>query len=58
MNSQERVASRLLKSITESLNIDPDNLAHGAEQFITPNGIEVYPVQINRRTVFVTIPED
>ena len=58
MNSQERVPSRLLKSITESLNIDPDNLAHVAGRFITPNGIEVYPVQINGRTVFVTIPED
>jgi hypothetical protein len=29
-----------------------------AGQVITPNGEQVYPVQINGRTVYVTIPED
>jgi hypothetical protein len=41
-----------------ALEIDPDKLARVAGQFITPNGNQVYPVQINGRTVFVTIPED
>jgi hypothetical protein len=37
---------------------DPDKLARVAGQFITANGNQVYPVQINGRKVFVTIPED
>jgi hypothetical protein len=28
------------------------------QQFITPHGNQVYPVQMNGRTVFVTVPED
>ena len=58
MNSREQLANRLLESISESLCLDPDNLAHVGGHFITPNGNQAYPVQINGRTVFVTIPED
>lgn len=59
MNSRKQVAaSRLLHSISESLDLDPDKLAHVAGQFITPDGNQVYPVRINGRTVFVTIAED
>jgi hypothetical protein len=58
VNSWEQVASRLLDSISESLNVDPDKLARVAGQFITPNGNQVYPIQMNGRTVYVTIPED
>jgi hypothetical protein len=59
MNSRGQVASRLLQSISEPLDLDPDKLAHVAGQkFITPHGNQVYPVQMNGRTVFVTIPED
>ncbi len=58
MNS-EQDASRLLDSISEPMNVDPDKLARVAGQFITPNGNQVYPVQIkNGRTEYVTIPED
>lgn len=58
VNSRKQVASRLLDSISESLTLDPDTLARVAGQFITPNGNQVYPVQINGKAVFVTIPED
>lgn len=58
MNSREQVASRLLDSISESLNLDLGKLARVAGQFITPNGNQVYPVRINGRTVYVTVPED
>lgn len=60
MNSRKHVAtSRLLHIISESLDPDPDNVAHVAGQkFITPNGNQVYPLQMNGRMVFVTIPED
>jgi len=58
VNSRKQVASRLLQTISESLNLGPDKLAHVAGQFITPHGNQVYPVQINGRTVFVTTPED
>jgi hypothetical protein len=58
LNSREQVVSRLLDSIGESLYFDPDKLARVAGQFITPNGNQVYPVQINGRKMFVTIPED
>jgi hypothetical protein len=54
----EQDADRLLDSISESLRIDPDRLARVVGQFITPNGNQVYPVRINGRTVYVTIPED
>jgi len=57
MNS-EQDASRLLDSISEPMNVDPDKLTRVAGQFITPNGSQVYPVRINGRTVYVTIPED
>ena len=43
---------------SETLSVDPDKLARVAGQFITPNGNQVYPVQMNGRTVYVTIPED
>lgn len=58
MNSREQVASRLLNSISESLDLEPDKLARVAGQFITRNGNQVYPLQMNGRTVFVAIPED
>ncbi|HLM81390.1 MAG TPA: hypothetical protein VK302_12270 [Terriglobales bacterium] len=58
MSSPEEVVRHLLDDISESLNFDPDKLARVAGQFITPNGNQVYPVQINGRTVYVTIPED
>jgi hypothetical protein len=57
MNS-EQVASRLLASVSESINVDPDRLARVAGQFLTSGGHQVYPVRINGRTVYVTIPED
>ena len=57
MNS-EQGASRLLDGLSESINIDPDRLARVAGQFITPDGAQVYPAQINGRTVYVTVPED
>ena len=49
VNSREEVASRLLHSISESLDLDPDKLAQVALQFITPNGNQVYPVQMEGR---------
>jgi hypothetical protein len=58
VNSREQVASRLLNSISESLDLGPDKLARVAGQFITPNGNQVYPLQMDGRTVFVAIPED
>jgi len=58
VNSREQVASHLLDSISESLNSDPVKLARVAGQFVTPNGNQVYPAQIDGRMVYVTIPED
>ena len=58
VSSPEEAARHLLDGISESLNSDPDKLARVAGQFITPNGNKVYPVQMNGRTVYVTIPED
>ena len=58
MNSPEETARRLLDSISESLDFDPGKLARVAGQFITPNGNQVYPVRIDGRTAYVTIPED
>jgi hypothetical protein len=58
MSSPEESARRLLDSISESLDCDPDKLARVAEQFITPEGNQVYPVRLNGRTAYVTIPED
>jgi hypothetical protein len=58
MSSPEETVRHLLDNISESLNFDPDKLGRVAGQFITPNGNQVYPVQINGRTVYVTIPED
>jgi hypothetical protein len=57
MRSSEE-AARLLDNISESLSVDPDKLARVAGQFITPNGSQVYPVRLNGRTAYVTIPED
>ena len=58
MSSPEVAARRLLDGISESLDLDPGKLARVAGQFITPEGHQVYPVRINGRTVYVTIPED
>jgi hypothetical protein len=58
MNRPEEAARRLLDSISESLSVDPDRLARVAGQFITPNGSQVYPVRLNGRTAYVTVPED
>lgn len=58
MSSPEEVARRLLDSISESLKLDPGKLARVAGQFITPDGNQVYPVRLNGRTVYVTVPED
>jgi hypothetical protein len=57
MNS-ERMPGRLLDGISESISIEPDTLARVAEQFITPSGHQVYPVWINGRMVYLTVPED
>jgi len=45
--NSEQGASRLLGSISESINFDPDKLAPVAGQFITPNGNQVYPFKTN-----------
>ncbi len=58
MSNPEEAARRLLDGISESLDCDPSNLARVAGQFITPEGNQVYPVQLNGRTVYVTAPED
>jgi len=58
MNSPEEAARRLLEGISESLNVEPGKLARVAGQFITPSGNQVYPVRLNGRTVYVTVPED
>ena len=58
MSRPEETARRLLDSISESLDIDPGKLARVAGQFITPTGNQVYPVRLNGRTAYVTIPED
>jgi hypothetical protein len=58
LNSPERAARRMLDSISESLDLDPGKLARVAGQFITPSGNQVYPVRLNGRTVYVTVPED
>jgi hypothetical protein len=52
VNSREQIASRLLDSISESLKFDRDKLACVARQFMTPNGNQVYPVQIKARMVY------
>ncbi len=53
----ERVR-RLLDSISDPLDCDSDELARVAGQFITPHGNQVYPVEMNGRTVYVTVPEE
>ena len=58
MNTRKQVTSRLLDSISESLDPDPGKLAHVAGEFITPHGNQVYPIQFGGKTVFVTIPGD
>jgi len=58
MSNPEETARRLLDSISESLNVDPDNVARVAGQFITPEGNQVYPVRLSGRMVYVTVPED
>jgi len=56
--SNPEEARRLLDSISESLNLDPAKLARVAGEFITPEGNQVYRVQLNGRTAYVTVPED
>jgi len=58
MSSPEEAARRLLNSISESLDLDPDKLARVAGHYITPEGNQVYPVRLNGRTAYVTVPED
>ena len=58
MSNPEETARRLLDSISESLDLDPGKLARVAGQYITPEGNQVYPVRLNGKTVYVTIPED
>ncbi len=58
MSSPEEAARRLLDSISESLDFDPRKLARVEGQFITRSGNQVYPVRINRKTVYVTVPEE
>ena len=58
MSNPEETARPLLDSISESLDLDPGKLARVAGQVITPSGNQVYPVRLNRRTVYVTLPED
>ena len=58
MKSTEGNARRLLESVSESLDIEPANLARVEGQFITPNGNQVYRVGFEGKTEYVTIPED
>ena len=58
MSNPAEPARRLLDSMSESLDLDPGMLARVAGQFITPSGNQVYPVRLNGRTVYVTVPED
>ncbi len=57
MNSNsEEAALCLLDSISESLDLG--KLARVEGQCITPSVNQVYPVRLNGRTVYVTVPED
>lgn len=58
MTTPEETARHLLHSISESLDLDPRKLARVEGQFITPNGNQVYPVRLDARTVYVTVPEE
>jgi len=58
MNNPEEAARRLLDGISESLDLDPGKLARVEGQFITPEGNQVYPVRLDGKTAYVTIPED
>jgi len=58
LSNPEETARRLLDSISESLDLDPGKVARVAGQYITPEGNQVYPVRLNGKTVYVTIPED
>ncbi len=58
--SPKRIDSRalqLLHSVSESLQVQPCDVAHVEGQYITPNGNLVYPVRFRGRRVFVTVPE-
>jgi hypothetical protein len=48
---------QFLCTISESLEIQPRDVAHVEGQHITRHGNLVYPVRIRGRKVFVTIPE-
>lgn len=56
MNNPEEAARLLLDSISESLALDRCKVARVAGQVITPSGNQVYPVRLNGRTVYVTLP--
>ena len=58
MSNPEEAARRLLDDISESLDIDAGKLGRVEGQFITPGGNQVYPVRLNGRKAYVTIPED
>ncbi len=58
MSTPEESARRLLDGISESLDLNLNKLARVAGQFITPSGNQVYPVRLDGRTVYVTVPED
>jgi len=58
MSNPKEAARHLLASISESLNVGPDEVARVAGQFITPGGNQAYRVRLNGRTVYVTVPED
>jgi hypothetical protein len=56
--TKEEAARRLLREMSESLDIDPGKLARVEGQFITPAGNQVYRVRLGGRIAYVTIPED
>jgi hypothetical protein len=58
VSSPEKSARRLLDSISESLDIDPGKLARVAGHYITPSGNLVYPVRLDGRRMYVTVPEE
>ncbi len=52
------LALQLLRSVSESLQVQPCDVAHVEGQYITPHGNLVYPVRFRGRRVFVTVPEN
>ena len=58
MESAKENVRRLLHEMSESLDIDPGELARVEGQLITPEGNQVYCVRLGGNTAYVTIPED